>query len=241
MTPFRGKSAVVTGASSGIGRAVAVELARQGALVGAVGRNIESLQQTAELAGPCAGGVRCYRSDLAQDDDLRRLGDLLNADLGQLDVLVHSAGAIGWGLVGSAPVGEVDRLYRLHVRVPYVLTQMLLPMLRERAGQVVFMNSSIVHGVRAGAAAYAASKAAMQALASALRDEVNSLGIRVLSVYPGRTATPTQEAAARHEGRNYEPDRLIQPEDVASVVVHSLLLPRSAEMTDVHVRPMKKS
>jgi NADP-dependent 3-hydroxy acid dehydrogenase YdfG len=77
-------------------------------------------------------------------------------------------------------------------------------------------------------------------LADRLRDEVNPGGIRVLSVYPGRTATPMQAAIYRQEGRPYLPEHLLQPEDVAAVVLHALAMPPGAEVTDISIRPMHK-
>jgi len=74
-----------------------------------------------------------------------------------------------------------------------------------------------------------------------LREEVNSDGIRVLSVYPGRTATPRVAKLFEKEGRAYQPDLLVQPEDIAEMVTHSLRLPRTAEVTDISIRPMQKS
>jgi NADP-dependent 3-hydroxy acid dehydrogenase YdfG len=88
---------------------------------------------------------------------------------------------------------------------------------------------------------YAASKHALKAIADSLRDEVNTEGIRVLSVYPGRTASPLQAAVHQMEGRTYHPERLMQPEDVALAVINALGLPRSAEVTDIHIRPMAKA
>jgi NADP-dependent 3-hydroxy acid dehydrogenase YdfG len=77
-------------------------------------------------------------------------------------------------------------------------------------------------------------------LADALRDEVNPAGVRVLSVYPGRTATDQQASIYELEGRAYVPETLLQPEDVAATVVGALTLPRTAELTDLRVRPMRK-
>jgi NADP-dependent 3-hydroxy acid dehydrogenase YdfG len=78
-------------------------------------------------------------------------------------------------------------------------------------------------------------------LADSLRDEVNADGIRILSVYPGRTATPRIEALHAKEGRPYQPGLLLQPEDVASVVLNALTLPWTAEVTNISIRPMQKS
>jgi NADP-dependent 3-hydroxy acid dehydrogenase YdfG len=123
---------------------------------------------------------------------------------------------------------------------PYILTQGLLPLVRERMGQIVFLNSTAGLTSRANVGQYAATKHALKALADGLREEVNRDRIRVLSVYPGRTATQMQQQLHAVEGRLYHPDRLLQPGDVASVVVNALCLPRTAEVTDINIRSMIK-
>ena len=90
-----------------------------------------------------------------------------------------------------------------------------------------------------GDAAYAASKTALKAVTDSLRSEVNADGIRVLSVYPGRTASAMQEALYKQEGRIYEPEKMLQPEDVAETVVSALSLKRTAEITDILIRPCR--
>ena len=81
----------------------------------------------------------------------------------------------------------------------------------------------------------------MKAIADSLREEVNADGIRVLSVFPGRTATPRMERLFREEGRAYRPELLLQPRDVAAIVIHALKMPRTAEVTEISIRPCAKS
>ena len=116
-----------------------------------------------------------------------------------------------------------------------MLTQELIPLLVRRRGQIVFINSTAGFTARANIGQYAATKHGLRAIADSLRDEINGAGVRVLTVYPGRTATPTQERLHALEGKTYRPDRLLQPEDVASVVVHALCLPRTAEVTEIRI------
>lgn len=231
---------LVTGAGSGIGRAIALALAAHGARLWLAGRTESKLQAVAAAAGQTAA-ARCLPVDLAQGEDIMKLAGALQSDPGRLDILIHCAGHIAVGPMACAPVAELDKHYQVNVRAPYLLTQALLPMLRQHKGQIVFINSSA--GVAAGAntSQYSATKHALRALADSLRQEVNQEGIRVLSVFPGRTASPMQAAVHAMEGKSYHPDRLMRPEDVAAVVVNALALPRSAEMTDVHVRPFLKS
>ena len=232
--------AIVTGASSGIGKSIALALAAKGMVLWLVGRNKKKLEAVAEEAGKTCSGLRCVRADLEKEEDITELARRISGEVDYLDVLVNCAGYISLGPLASAEVSELDRQYRINVRAPYLLTQLLLPMLRIHHGQVVFVNSSAGRIASANASQYAASKHALRAIADSLRQEVNPHGIRVLSVYPGRTATTMQAAIHAMEGRNYEPGDLMQPEDVAAVVVNALTLPRSAEVTDIHVRSFLK-
>jgi NADP-dependent 3-hydroxy acid dehydrogenase YdfG len=241
MAVFADQIAVVTGASSGIGKAIALGLAAHGATVCLIGRRLETLQTVAESVKGTASQVACYRADLTRDGDVRELTAGLKRDFGTLDLLIHSVGVYSLGRIDAAPVGDFDRQYRTNVRAPYIVTQALLPMLRCRRGQIVFINSSVGKSAPANVGQYAATKHALRAIADSLRDEVNADGVRVLSVYLGRTATPMQAAIYEMEGRTYHPEVLLQPEDVAAVVINALTLPRTAEVTEISMRPLLKS
>jgi NADP-dependent 3-hydroxy acid dehydrogenase YdfG len=182
-----------------------------------------------------------YRLDLCCEDDIHRAVSDFGERFEGVDVLILSAGAFRMGPIAGAPILDLDLLYRTNVRGPYALTQAFLPKLIARRGQVVFINSSVGLTARAGVGAYAASKHASKAIADSLRAEVNGLGVRVISIYPGRTATPQQEKIHEQEGRPYQPDRLMQPEDIAKVVLNALSMPATAEVTDIQIRPMLKS
>lgn len=237
MSRLAGQVAVVTGASSGIGQAIALALAAEGASVALVGRKLAALEQTAQALSSTA---RLYSAELTDDSAIERLGRELRNDWGAVDILIHSAGVIASGRVEQAPVAEFDRQYRINVRAPYLLTQTLLPLLRERNGQIVFINSTAGLQARAGVSQYAATKHALRALADSLREELNP-HVRVLSLYPGRTASPMQAAVFASEGRDYRPELLLKPEDIAALVISTLILPRTAEVTDISVRPLTKA
>jgi len=241
MECLKNQVAVVTGASSGIGRAIALALATEGATVSLVGRHAQRLASVAESARVSACRVHVYRADLNVIEDLKRLKVDLQRDCGQIDMLVHSAGVIFLGPIADAPVEEFDRQYRTNIRGPFILTQTLLPLLRQHRGQIVFINSSAGLSSQAHLSQYSATKHALKALADSLRQELNAEGIRVLSVYPGRTATPLQAEIHGIEGKEYFPERLLQPEDVAAVVINALRMERTAEITNIHIRPMKKT
>src|SRR5712692_4575271 len=241
MERLTGQIALVTGASQGIGKAIALGLVAQGAELCLVGRKVEALKAVADSVGSNGPRARSYCADLTRDEDVQQLAEGLTRDFGHLDILVHCAGTVFLGPLERAPVAEFDVQFRTNVRAPYALTQALLPLLRARRGQVVFINSSVGLRARANVGQYAATKHALKAIADSLRQEVNADGVRVLSVYPGRTATPGQAIIFQMEGRIPQPHLLMQPEDVASMVVHALCLPRTAEVTEIHMRPLVKS
>lgn len=232
--------AVVTGASSGVGKALALELAAQGATVCLVARNLPKLQAALDDVECGRERLRAFPADITEEDQITELATHVERDFGHVDILVHSAGVISLGPVESASADDLDSQYRCNVRGPYLLTQALLPFLRARRGQVVFINSSAGKAAQANVGQYAASKHALSALADSLRAEVNGDGVRVLSVYLGRTATPMQQRIHQLEGRTYRSERLIHPDEVAALLVNLLNVQQTAEITEITLRPMLK-
>jgi NADP-dependent 3-hydroxy acid dehydrogenase YdfG len=238
MTEWEGQVALLTGGSAGVGAALALALASEGASICLIGRRLDALEIVAAKVRQTGARIACYCADLANDADQLALARRLTKDLVRVDIVVHSAAMYVPGGFNQACVEDFDRHYRTNVRAPYVLIQALLPMLKAQRGQVVFINSS--SGIRAKpmSAQYDATKHALRAIADSLRGEVNADGIRVLNVFLGRTASNMQARIHELEGKLYRPERLMQPADVASVVLNALKLPRTAEVTDIHIRPM---
>jgi NADP-dependent 3-hydroxy acid dehydrogenase YdfG len=233
-----GARTLVTGAGGDIGRAVALALSGLGSTVGLVGRTASSLEATAAVVpGPC----HVLPTDLTDDaavDELSATVKALFED--QLDVLVHCAGVYARGSTASAAVDQLDRMYAANVRGPYRLTQHLLPALLHRRGQVVLVGSTQALKASGNVGQFAATQHAVRAIADSLRDEINDDGVRVLTLYVGRTATTRQEAIFAAEGRAYEPALLLQPSDVAKTIACCITLPRTAEVTDLTIRPAIK-
>jgi NAD(P)-dependent dehydrogenase (short-subunit alcohol dehydrogenase family) len=234
MESLSDRVALVTGASGGIGRAIALDLARLGARVCLVGRTVPAL---AKLQAEIGDRALAFACDVGNDAHVAVLPDQVAKATGPIDVLIHSAAVYHQQPLETAPVADFDEQYRINLRAPYLLTQHFLPQLKQRRGQVVFINSSTGVNARPGVSQYAAVKHGLKGLADALRFEVAPAGIRVISVYPGQTATAMQQRRHQIEGKPYDPANLIQPADVASAVSNAVTMPRSAEVTDVHIRP----
>ena len=235
------QAAVIVGATSDIGRAIGLRLATDGAQLCLLGRDTSALENLVITARGLTEKVSAYPLDLASDASVHETVGQLGRDVGAVDILVLSAGVFAMGAHERAPIEDLDGQYRTNVRGPYLLVQGLLPMLRACHGQVVFVNSTVGLEARAGVGQYASTQHALRAIADALRAEVNPDGVRVLSVYLGRTATSRQARIFRREGRPYAPELLVQPDDVAEMVAGALRLPRTAEVTEIRMRPLVKS
>ena len=230
MKRFQDKRALVTGASSGIGLAIAQALAAEGAQIHAVARSWPQPPKEWQL----------HNADFTVEADVKRLAAEVSASKAPLDLMIHCAGVLEMGTVADFSVAQLDVMYQVNVRAPFLLTQLLLPDLTKNAGQIVFINSSAAVAPNTALAGYSLTKAALKSVADCLRMEVNNNGVRVMSVYPGKTASAMQQRAHALAGKTYDAASLMQPEDVAQMVLSALALPKTAEMTDLHIRPMKK-
>jgi NAD(P)-dependent dehydrogenase (short-subunit alcohol dehydrogenase family) len=180
---FEGKVALVTGATSGIGMATARKFAAQGAKVAAVGRKKEIL---AEVEAP---GITTYAVDLLSEAQTAKLVQDVLKDLGGIDILVNAAGIIANGTIENTTLADYDLMMNINVRSVFQLTQLALPSIAERKGNIV--NVSSVTGLRAfpGVLAYCVSKAAVDQLTRCAALELAPKGVRVNAVNPGVVRT----------------------------------------------------
>jgi NADP-dependent 3-hydroxy acid dehydrogenase YdfG len=230
--PLSGGAAIVTGAGGGIGRAIAVALAREGMRLVLAGRRDQALRETARLGGIEAEIVT---ADLAGKAGVEKLAQ---AAPSPLRLLVHCAALFLRGPVAATTEADWRTAAMVNVHAPMLLTAACLKALRAGRGDVVFINS-LAGRLDAGAetAVYAATKHALRAAADALRQEVNKDGIRVVSLFPGRTDTPMQSMVQQSEGKSIAADRLLSPDDIAAIVIAALCLPARAEVTELVIRP----
>ncbi len=239
MARFSSQTILVTGASGGVGEAMVRRFGEQGATVCLTDRNRQRMEEIARQLPERRG--HCYPADLTVDYELEKAAQRVLAENPRLDVVVHCAAIILLGSVAAAARQDFEKQFQTNVLGPFRLTQLLLPALIASRGQVVFINSSVGRHAPAGASQYAATKHALRAVADSLREECNVSGVRVCSLFLGSTATPMQAGIRLEQKRAYEPERLIQPADVADMVAAVLALPRTAEVTDLVMRPTEKA
>lgn len=223
---------LITGAGSGIGQRLAALLLERGDDVTVLARNEERAQQmTMDLPGTS--------TVVADLNEPRRLEGQLDGALPEtLDAVHHVAGVVALAPVARTAVTTWAEHLNVNLIAAAELTRLTLPALRRTKGLVVFVNSTAGLTANPTWSAYAASKFGLRALADSLRAEERDSGVRVSTVYPGRTATPMQEAVHRDEGRDYEPDRFVRPESIANAIMHVIDQPADAVISDVSVRPV---
>ncbi|MEU8921431.1 SDR family oxidoreductase [Kitasatospora sp. NPDC048545] len=223
---------LITGAGSGIGAVLAGRLAERGDDLWLLARDA---RRAAELRERFPG-ANTLVGDLGDPAKLSWAFGHQALPV-ELDSLLHVAGVVELGTVGELPVKAWQETLNVNLVAPAELTRLLLPSLRLAKGHVVFVNSGAGLNAHAEWSAYAASKHGLKALADSLRQEEHAGGVRVTSVYPGRTATAMQAKVHQQEGKEYEAGRWIEPESVARAVLAALDASRDAEITDISVRP----
>lgn len=221
---------LVTGAGSGIGQVVAERLLERGDEVWLVARSTERAHDL-RADNP---GATVLVADLGAPDQVESLADALPDSL---DSLVHAAGVVDLGPAAELSTAVWQEQLAVNLVGPAVLTRVALPALRAARGTVVMLNSGAGLHAHPHWSAYAASKHGLRALADSLRAEEAEHGVRVTSVFPGRTATPMQRKVHDQEGRDYDPDAWIEPGTVADAIVQVLDLPRDATVSDLTIRP----
>lgn len=228
------KEVLVTGATSGIGRAMAIALQQEGFSVTALGRNAKAL---AEMAEECPGLTPlCVALS-----DRAAMAEALQGRC--IDVLINNAGTMPKpGPFDAMDMADIDQTVEINLSSVLWLTHLVLPQMRARkSGHLLFTGSSAAHAPGANFAVYAATKAAISALATSIRAEVSADGIRVTELVPGRveTALYADVLSSDQRAAMYAGGGSLQPSDISDAVLAVLRLPPHADITRLDIMPTR--
>ena len=227
------KLALITGASKGIGKAVALAAADAGLDVIATARNeseLKSLQQTIQLKG---GNCLIQTAELTNDVELQNIVGKLNKQDKKISLLVHSAGSANVGLVSEMELTKWRETIETNLSAPFYLTQKCLPLI-EKGGHIIFINSVAGKQTFPEWSAYAASKFGLKALADTLRQELASRHIKVTSIYPTSVDTPMQDKLPY----NWDRSKMLNAEIVAKAVIDCFLQPEEVMIKELEIENM---
>ena len=233
---------MITGASRGIGRALAEAGRREGMKLALSGRNAQALEVLVRELNPMDREVIAVPGDVGDCAACQRLIEEAERHFGHIDVLINNAGlAIGGKIADSNPQ-DVDLMVRTNFLGAYYCTRFALPgMIARKSGHVVMMDSVAGYRYSPGGAIYSATKFAMRALAEALRSEVLEYGIKVTAVYPGMTLTTYFDP---HNPEALKPpiplEAMLTAEDVATATLATIGLPERVSVNTVVLRPTQQ-
>jgi NADP-dependent 3-hydroxy acid dehydrogenase YdfG len=229
------RGALVTGASRGIGKEIALDLAKQHFNVGLAGREAALLEEVAAQCRSLGVKASCFVVDLTDADAVAKLAGQAASELGGISVLVNNAGVSIEKDIRSASVDEWNTTLDVNLRAVFLLTKFCLPYLeRAEKAAVITIASIASNRTYPGGTMYAASKHGVRGFSNALFDDVREAGIKVCSIMPGYVNT------AMHEGdTRLDPEKMLQPADVAKAVSFVVNFPENGCPTEITLMPQR--
>jgi short-subunit dehydrogenase len=235
MSPRERKIALVTGAGRGIGKAIALSLARSGCRLVLAARTAAQLQEVQQEIQGMGGDSKIVPADLTRDQDIENLVAESQRTYGAVDFLINNA---GWGKrapVARVKVEDLDQTLRVNLRAPMLLAKYLLPgMIEKGAGAVINIGSVSGKSGEANGAAYSASKFGLIGFTQSLYEEVREHGIKVAVILPGFVDTPLIPP-----NRQLDRSKMIHAEDVAQSVLYVLNSPATSCPVEIMIRPQR--
>lgn len=232
MQSLKDKVAVVTGASTGIGAAIATKLAESGVRVVLAARSEDKLNN---LAGNIGDNSRTLvvKTDMTEKDEVTSLAQSANQKFGPVDIYVNCAGVMGSSSVTDGNVDDWDQMIDLNVKsVLYGINSVLPDMKSRGSGHIINIASDSGHEVIPRLTVYCATKHAVRAISTGMEKELKNTGVRVTSVSPGMVETDLSSNSPFEEGR-----KKIKPEDIANTVVYAATQPDYVNVNEILVRP----
>ncbi|MDE3056477.1 MAG: SDR family NAD(P)-dependent oxidoreductase [Bacteroidota bacterium] len=231
---LNGKVAIVTGASKGIGRVIAVSLAEAGASVALAARTEQELNELAKIIQQRGGSALAVRTDVSRSDDISSLVHATLEHFHRIDILINNAGYGVFANVVDAREEDLDGMWNINLRGAFLCSKAVLPtMMKQRSGEIINIDSLAGKNTFAGGAGYSATKWGLLAFSRTLMVEVREYNIRVVTICPGSVNT----AFSDHSN---DAMKIIQPEDVADTVLFALSMPARSNVSEIDIRPTVK-
>ena len=233
---LKNKIALITGASSGIGKATALLFAKEGALVILTARHMDKLKIVENEIKNSDGKAESYPMDITDRNQVYAVVSNIIKDNGRIDILVNCAGIARWGSIEETSYEDFDEQVRFNLTGSFNTIKEIAPyMIRQKSGSIVNIITSTVKSTKAGRAAYAASKYGQAGLSNAVHEDLKGKGISVVAVYPSKTNTTIHDP---YIGKN-NPERktMLRPEQVAKVILEAALLPAEKDVKELVINP----
>ncbi len=234
MNDLAGKTAIVTGASKGIGRAISMALADAGADLIVAARSMKLLEGLADDIRRLGRRAHTVTVDVRDEQSVEQLIKRVKAEFGKIDVLVNNAGIGRFAKVVEMTTTDFDAMFATNIRGTFLCTKAAVPtMIEQQYGDIINIASLAGRNAFIGGAGYAASKWAMIGFARSLLLEVRQHNIRVITICPGSVATEFDPRTSVLKSNEHIP----KAEDIARIVVDALRMPRNVMVSEIDVRP----
>jgi NADP-dependent 3-hydroxy acid dehydrogenase YdfG len=231
MSTLNGKVAVITGASKGIGRSIAVALGKEGCIVSLCARSKAGLEETAGKVADVGGKSLVMECDISRDRDIERTVTHTLDQLGKIDILVNNAGVGFLKPFDQLGIDEFDTMWKVNIRGAFLMTKAVLPNMKQRReGCIVNIASLAGKNGFKGGTGYGATKWALRGFATSLMLEVREANVKVVTIFPGSVDTSFSK---RDQPRHGIP----KPEDVAAAVLFAVASPERALFSEIDLRP----
>ncbi|MGA9408106.1 MAG: SDR family NAD(P)-dependent oxidoreductase [Bacteroidota bacterium] len=231
---LKNKTAVVTGASRGIGKSIALSLANAGVNVVLAARSQNDLESAANEIRKNGGQCIVIQADVSEETEVIRLMEKTTETFGTIDILVNNAGYGIFSKVVDTAVGDFDGMMSVNLRGVFLCCKAVLPtMIRQKRGAIINIASLAGKNSFVGGATYSATKWGLLGFSRSLMLEVRDFNIRVVTICPGSVNTSFSD-------HSKDSDKIIQPQDVADTVLFALTMPARSNVSEIDIRPTVK-
>jgi len=229
---LKNKTALITGASSGIGKEIALKFSEEGALVILTARHLDKLKQVQKEIENNNGKSDSFEMDITNREQIKNTINQIIKKYNKIDILVNNAGIAIWNSIENVTYKEFDDQININLIGYFNCIKEVVPyLLKEKSGSIVNIITSTVKKTKAGRVAYAASKYGQAGLSNAVHEDLKDKGISVVAVYPSKTNTPIHDPYMSKDDPQRE--KMLKPKEVAEVVLEAALIPAAKDVGEL--------